>query len=153
MHENGHQWWGDNVSVKRWRDICLSECFASYSVWLWDEHNGDDLDARYHALIDRDGSFFEAPLYDMGPGHEFDRAGVYYKGTFFLHALRNKLGDDVFFSAMRAIQRDEAGGNISMLGLRDQLQRRTGVDLAGFWDEWVITTGTPSDAHLYPGDL
>ncbi|MGI8887460.1 MAG: M1 family aminopeptidase [Nocardioidaceae bacterium] len=35
MHENAHQWWGDNVSIKRWRDICFSECSASYTQWLW----------------------------------------------------------------------------------------------------------------------
>ncbi len=50
VHENGHQWWGDNVSVRRWKDICLNECLASYSEWLWDEHNGADLDRRYRRL-------------------------------------------------------------------------------------------------------
>ena len=47
-HENGHQWWGDNVSVKRWRDICLNECFASYSMYLWlEDDTGLDLDGWY----------------------------------------------------------------------------------------------------------
>jgi aminopeptidase N len=154
VHENAHQWWGDNVSVMRWRDICLNECFASYSVWLWDEAHGADLDARYHEAVDRGGAdWFDLPLYDMGPAHLFDYYGVYFKGTFFLHALRNKLGDEAFFSALQGIQRDDSGGNLSMLGLRDELERRTGVDLTSFWQEWVIDTGRPSDANLYPGDL
>lgn len=77
VHEHGHQWWGDNVSVKRWRDICLSECLASYSQWLWDEHRGVDVDRRYHRLVNQDGPFlFDGPLYDMGAHHEFD-IGVY----------------------------------------------------------------------------
>ncbi len=153
VHENAHQWWGDNVSIRRWKDICLNECLASYSVWLWHEAHGADLDARYHAAVDRGGDWLSYPLYDMGPGHEFDGPGVYYKGTFFLHALRRKLGDEAFFSALRGIQHDYDGGNLSMNGLRDQLESRSGTDLTSFWDEWVIHTGKPSPPNLYPGPL
>ena len=153
VHENGHQWWGDNVSVRRWKDICLNECLASYSEWLWDEHNGVDLDQRYRRLIHRYGDrLFSGKLYDMGAGHEFD-APVYVKGKFFVHALRNKIGDVRFFRAMRAIQHDKAGGNLSMNGLRDQLERRTGVDLTTFWRQWVRQHDRPSHANLFPGDL
>ena len=153
VHENGHQWWGDNVSVHRWRDICLNECLASYSEWLWDEHNGVDLDRRYRQRVaTRGDKLFRGSLYDMGAGHEFD-APVYVKGKYFVHALRNKIGDARFFRAMRAIQHDRAGGNLSMNGLRDQLERRTGADLTSFWQEWVLQTGRPSHANLFPGDL
>ncbi len=153
VHENGHQWWGDNVSVRRWKDICLNECFASYSTWLWDEHKGVDLDKRYRTAVAQDVGLFDAPLYDMGPGHEFDGPGVYYKGTFFLHALRRLLGDEAFFSALQGIQRDYAGGNLSMTGLRDELEQRTGVDLTSFWEDWVLTTNIPTDANLHPATL
>jgi aminopeptidase N len=153
VHENAHQWWGDNVSVKRWRDICLNECLATYSQWLWAEHNGSNLDDYYRAGVTGDTSFFDFPLYDMGPGHEFDFKGVYMKGGFFIHALRNKIGDDAFFAAMRQIQAEHGGGNLSMDDLRNILEDKTGVDLASFWDEWVLSTGIPSDDNLYPGDL
>ena len=66
VHENAHQWWGDNVSIASWKDICFNECMASYAQWLWSEHNGVNLDARYKATIDTVD--FAAPLYDMGPG-------------------------------------------------------------------------------------
>ncbi len=88
----------------------------------------------------------------MGAGNEFDDP-VYVKGKFFVHALRNKVGDARFFRAMRAIQRDEGGGNMSMNGWRNQLETRTGVDLTSFWQEWVLETGRPSDANLFPGSL
>jgi aminopeptidase N len=153
VHENGHQWWGDNVALSHWKDICLNECFASYSVWLWNESRGADLDAQYHANVDHAGDWMNFPLYDMGPGHEFDGPGVYFKGVFFLHALRRKLGDDAFFSALQGIQADFAGKNLSMDGLRDELESRTGADLTSFWAEWVLRTSRPSDANLYPGTL
>jgi aminopeptidase N len=155
VHENAHQWWGDNISVRQWRDICLNECLATYSQWLWAEHNGANLDDYYRAGVtgETDTSFFDFPLYDMGPGHEFDYNGVYLKGGFFIHALRNKIGDDAFFAAMQEIQAEHGGGNLSMNELRTILEDKTGVDLDSFWQDWVLSTGVPADDNLYPGDL
>lgn len=153
VHENAHQWWGDHVSIRRWRDICLSECFASYSQWLWVEHKGANLNHFYKSTLSSRDFMFDNPLYDMGPGHEFDYYGVYLKGKYFLHALRAKLGSARFFASMRAIQTNWAVGNMSMIQLRDALEARTGVDLTSFWYDWVLSTGKPSHANLYPGRL
>ena len=37
-HELAHQWYGDDVTLARWRDIWLNEGFAEFSAWLWSEH-------------------------------------------------------------------------------------------------------------------
>ena len=153
VHENGHQWWGDNIALRRWKDICFNECLASYSEWLWREHTGTNLDRLYRREVRARGDhLFTGKLYDMGPGNEFN-APVYGKGKFFVHALRNKVGDVRFFRAMRGIQRTRGGGHLSMVGWRDQLERRTGVDLTSFWREWVLQTGRPSRANLFPRSL
>lgn len=152
VHENGHQWWGDNISIKQWRDICFNECLASYSEELWWEHQGRDLNAYYRQVMESDPPLMDEPLYDMGAGHEFDQ-GVYVKGRFFVHALRKFIGDEAFFAAMKEIQAEYAGGNLSMDEWRDLLEEKTDTDLEGFWDEWVLSTGMPSEPYLYPGDL
>jgi len=152
VHENAHQWWGDNVSIERWRDICFNECMATYAQWLWREHNGEDLDSYYRRSVNQVD--FSQPLYDMGPGNEFTFEGVYQKGSYFEHALRRKIGDDTaYFAALRGIQRDFAGSNIGMLDFRDELTRRTGVGLRPFWREWVLSQERPSTDNLFPGTL
>ena len=38
-HELAHQWFGNSVTVQRWRHIWLHEGFACYAEWLWSEHS------------------------------------------------------------------------------------------------------------------
>ncbi|HEY3003906.1 MAG TPA: hypothetical protein VGJ44_16295 [Kribbellaceae bacterium] len=80
---------------------------------MWDERNGTDLDARYKAGVEN--LQWKYKLYDMCAGHEFD-GGVYTKGKYFLHALRRKLGDDAYYTALRDIQLKYARGNLSLPG-------------------------------------
>ena len=44
-HELAHQWFGNSLTVGRWRDIWLHEGFACYAEWLWSERVGR-LDGR-----------------------------------------------------------------------------------------------------------
>ena len=40
VHEIAHQWTGDDLAVAGWQHIWLNEGFASYTEWLWAEHEG-----------------------------------------------------------------------------------------------------------------
>ncbi|MFF5945986.1 M1 family metallopeptidase, partial [Streptomyces althioticus] len=42
VHELAHQWYGDSVTPKSWRDMWLNEGFATYAQWLWQEDHGGD---------------------------------------------------------------------------------------------------------------
>ena len=39
-HELAHQWFGNSLTVARWRDIWLHEGFACYAEWLWSQEAG-----------------------------------------------------------------------------------------------------------------
>lgn len=156
VHEIAHQWWGDSVSVRRWSDICLNECFASYTAdYLWPERmEGKDVDADYRETIrkyrDR-AEFWDIPLENPGAGNEF--TAVYYRGPLFLHALRKQLGDDVFFTAIREFNAAHAYGNASMPEFRTFIQTKTGTNLTGFFDAWLNRTALPPAEYLFPGTL
>ena len=45
VHELAHQWYGNFVSVQRWRDMWLSEGFATYAEALWIEES-EGVEAR-----------------------------------------------------------------------------------------------------------
>ena len=54
-HELAHQWFGNSVTARWWRDIWLHEGFACYAEWLWSEHSGgpsaDELARRHHEQL------------------------------------------------------------------------------------------------------
>ena len=51
VHELAHQWFGNSVSIRSWRDIWLTEGFATYTESLWRERTerGFDIDAAMRA--------------------------------------------------------------------------------------------------------
>ncbi|RMI29652.1 M1 family metallopeptidase [Nocardia stercoris] len=156
VHENTHQWWGDWMSLRQWSDVCLNECFASYTAdYLWPERKeGEDVDAHYRAAVAThrdDDRFWQIPL--QNPGAEREFSSVYYRGPLFLHALRHLLGDDTFFPAMTAFVRSHGDANASMPEFRSYLQTRTTTDLSGFLSAWLDSETRPDDRYLYPGGL
>ncbi|MFI9407298.1 M1 family metallopeptidase [Nocardia sp. NPDC052316] len=155
IHENAHQWWGDSVSIKDWRDICLNECFASYTAdILYPERvqgrNADQLYRRALASADQQG-VWSTPLYDPGKGKEFTT--VYSRGPLFLHALRRAIGDDVFLTAVRDFAQRHKNGNTSIPEFRQFIQSRTTKKLDGFFDAWLNGRKRPASEYLYPGSL
>ena len=41
VHEIAHMWFGDSVTLTTWPDIWLHEGFATWSEWIWSEHQGN----------------------------------------------------------------------------------------------------------------
>ena len=155
VHELSHQWFGDDVTIERWSDICLNECFASYGPWLWNaEVNGEDLDATWKQqmseLANR-AAFWRSPLVDMGPGREFTR--VYDRGPLALHALRAEIGDDAFFRILKEWPATFGGKNASFDDLETMVSTVAGRDMTPFMDAWFRGTTVPPEEFRYPGNL
>ncbi|MEV4602392.1 M1 family metallopeptidase [Amycolatopsis sp. NPDC049253] len=154
VHEQAHQWFGDSVSVARWSDICLKECFATYAEWLWREaKEGHDLDADYRAALTgaaADPDFWKIPLADPGEGFY---GGSYTVGPLMLHALRRTVGDAVFFRTLRDFLARHRDANASWADFEHLAAQEYGHDLTGFFTAWAHRTVIPPEPYLHPGTL
>ncbi len=117
IHELAHQWFGDDVSVRRWSDIWLNEGFASFAVWKYDEdHGGEDAQQRLLRVYDEFGDgdpFWTLKIGAPGADHLFD-GEVYTRGEMTLQALRHRIGETDFTNVMRTWVTDHAGANGSV---------------------------------------
>lgn len=146
VHELAHQWFGDSVSVQRWKDIWLNEGFATYAEWLWSEHEGlgtaqQNFDFLYSRLS-ADNPFWSVVIADPGP-EEFLDIPVYWRGGMTLHQLRLSIGDDSFFRLLRTWTRTHAGGNATTEQFIALAERISGQDLGAFFQTWLYTPTRP----------
>ncbi|WP_412540612.1 M1 family metallopeptidase [Longispora sp. K20-0274] len=145
-HELAHQWYGDSVSLGRWRDMWLNEGFATYAEWLWSEHNGARTTQQFFdELYARPASdpFWSLPPADPGdPAHLFTGA-VYARGAMTLHILRRTVGDTVFFDILRAWATDHRYGSVTTPDFVALAGQRAGRPLDELFHDWLDTPSKP----------
>jgi aminopeptidase N len=143
--ELAHQWYGNSVTPKLWRDIWLNEGFAAYAEWLWSENQGrDSVQEQFEAAYERpaDDDFWQLRIGDPGATELFNGA-VYERGAMTLHALRLEIGDRDFFRVLRAWAQRNRYGVVSTADLIRLTEQISGEQLDGLFETWLYTAGKP----------
>lgn len=158
VHELAHQWYGDSVTPKSWRDMWLNEGFATYAEWLWEEDNGGDtaqetFDALYEGEYYEDAASNEA-VWDFPPAKppsaaRISDSPVYERGAMVLHKIREAVGDDAFFGLLQDWATTHRHGNADTADFTafvEEYARKTAPDaeLTPVWRDWLYGEGKPS---------
>ena len=159
-HELFHHWFGDLVTAESWSNLALNEAFANYSQYLWDEHrHGKDV-ADLNAAKEESGYMAQANStghhdliwYDYKSREDMFDGHTYNKGGRILHMLRNYVGDDAFFTALKKYLSDNAYKAAEHNHLRLAFEEVTGEDLNWFFNQWFLAKGHPSLEYSYKQD-
>lgn len=148
-HELAHQWFGDLLTCKDWGHIWLNEGFATYYEALYDghKHGRDTLLYRMHqsaqgitgqgndtnAMVRRD---YKSPVDQFG-------FLAYPKGSWILHMLRSRLGEDLYRQCIRTYVERNRYLSVQTQNLIDVIEELSGRSFDQFFDQYVFHAHHP----------
>ncbi len=147
-HEITHQWLGNCITSAQVGDMWIMEGIATYAPILWDERQGEPADESirqlYEPLPERTGApanpSVDNPLGDIDTF--YDRPAIAW------HALRLRMGDEVFFTFLKSLVERY---RFSVLTTQDFIalaEEVSGQDLAAFFDAWLYREAVPDLPEL-----
>lgn len=153
VHELAHQWFGDSVTPKSWRDMWLNEGFATYAEWLWQEdHDGDSAEEIFNALYK--GDYYEPvdsseiwafPPADPPGAAQISDPPVYYRGAMVLHKIRQLVGDDTFYDIVQGWAATRRHANADTAAFTAYVEKAApDKDFGGIWKNWLYGEGKPA---------
>lgn len=146
VHEMAHQWFGNDVSLRQWRDIWLNEGLASYAEWRYAEQTwGDEVQRR---LLETwaapwGSSFWRVRLSDPGVTDLFSYP-VYERGAMTVAALRCRIGETHLDTVLTRWLSERTGGHGTDPELRALAEEVSGEQLDGFFEAWLDTAARPA---------
>ncbi len=151
IHELMHQWFGNCVSVKDFRDAWLSESFAEFSELRFNEYHISEkyyfkkvTDEGFQYIYGTSSNEKKNPLYgyDRKVVGNYPRT-IYNKGAVVLAVLRQELGKDVFDPMLKEYINTYKYKNISTAEFIAFVNDYTKSDYNWFFNQWVYE-------RLYP---
>ena len=155
-HELFHHWFGDLVTCESWSNIPLNESFATYGEYIWNEYKYGkmaadcDFDENLKQYL-RQKSAHKKDLIRFHYRTQEDMFDVvsYQKGSRVLHMLRNYVGDDAFFAALKLYLTNNKFKSVEIHNLRLAFEEVTGEDLNWFFNQWFLNHGHPALDVVY----
>ena len=148
-HELFHHWFGDLVTAESWSQLTVNESFANYSEYLWNEYKYGKDAADAHHYQDMQGYLMSGSdkknlvRYHYNNKEDMFDAVSYNKGGRILHMLRNYVGDDAFYAALKHYLNANRFKTGEAAQLRLSFEEVTGKDLNWFFNQWYYGSGHP----------
>jgi aminopeptidase N len=148
-HEMTHQWFGDLVTCKDWTNTWLNEGFATFGATLWEEHSyGVDASSyrywREQNTWMQSKELYPIPIVTRDINDSVEYVGnVYDKAGWVIHMLREQMGDEPFFRALKHYLEAYRLQNVVSADLSKALEESSGRNVDQFFDQWIYGAGAP----------
>ena len=146
IHETGHEWWGNSVSMNDVADMWIHESFCTYSESVFVECKyGYDKMIEY-LLYQRNFINNKSPILGTyGLNHEGNGGDMYYKGAWVMHTLRNVLNNDSLFkSIIKGVAQDFAYQTVDGKEIIDYISTKTSRDFSPFFEQYLGFSEVPT---------
>jgi uncharacterized iron-regulated protein len=151
-HEVLHSWFGNAVGANHE----LGNWCEGLTTYLADQayaaDKGEEVDFRkgqlikYQSHVGPDNTMSAADFKDAGDhgiASQASRAVGYNKVSMIFHMLRKKVGDEVFYAALRDFYQQHQFSQASWDDIKQSFNKAAGLDLSGFFDQWLLRPDVP----------
>ena len=144
-HELAHQWFGDLVTAENWANYWLNEGFAEFMPGqYWEAKLGPAAEDDYY--FDEYQQYLAKDARRRTPLATWNSSVAYPKGALVLRMLKQQLGAEPFWAAIRLYLQRHAGRTATSDDLRQAVLDATGESLGWFWSQWIYQAGHPEFA-------
>jgi aminopeptidase N len=153
VHESGHEWFGNNISMRDAADMWLHEGFTAYAETLFTDYwfgnkAGDD----YVTGTRRNISNKEPIIQTYGANRQPNDTDQYYKAANMLHTIRQVINDDAKFrSILVGLNRDFYHQTVTTQQVESYISQKAGIDFSKVFDQYLRMIKVPSFRFGYEG--
>jgi aminopeptidase N len=144
VHESGHEWFGNNVSMKDAADMWIHEGFTNYSENLFVEYHFSRKEAEDYVIGSRHNIRNDRPIIGVYGANREGSGDMYYKGGNMLHTIRHVINDDKkWLAILRGLNADFWHQTVSTEQIESYISQKAGIDLSLVFDQYLRTTNIP----------
>jgi aminopeptidase N len=144
VHESGHEWFGNNISMKDAADMWIHEGFTNYSENLFVEYWFGKKDGEDYVVGSRKGIRNDSPIIGTYNSNREGSGDMYPKGGNLLHTIRSIVNnDEKWRGILRGLNKDFWHQTVTTNQIETYISQKSGVDLSKVFDQYLRNTKIP----------
>lgn len=139
IHETGHEYWGNSVSMNDLADMWIHESFCTYTEALYVEKMYGYASMLEYLNYQKNFINDKSPIQGhRHVNHQGNHTDMYYKGSWMLHSIRNTINDDVlWFEIIKSVYTKFAISNCDGEEIKDYMSSIAGQDLKPIFNQYL----------------
>lgn len=152
VHESGHEWFGNNISMKDAADMWIHEGFTNYSENLFVEYWFGKQEGEDYVIGSRKNIQNNSPIIGTYNSNREGSGDMYYKGGNLLHTIRNIINDDEKWRGiLQGLNKEFWHQTVTTGQVENYISKQAGIDLSKVFDQYLRTTKIPELAVRMDG--
>lgn len=142
-HEIAHQWWGQSVTWDSYHDQWFSEGIAQFAAVLYLEHKYGkkvlpSIFKKFSSWILKSSDWGAITMGSRLSYHDYEafQSIVYNKTALVLYMLKDLLGEDIFFTALKEFLNTKRYNPARTGAFYTAFEQVSGQDLSRFFEMW-----------------
>jgi arylsulfatase A-like enzyme len=152
VHESGHEWFGNNVSMKDTADMWIHESFTNYSENLFVEYHFSKKEAEDYVIGCRRNVRNKSPIIGVYGVNKSGSGDMYYKGGNMIHMMRHIVNDDEKWrQILRGLNKEFWHQTVTTQEVEDFISKAAGFDFSKVFDQYLRGTAIPVLKYSFDG--